>query len=931
MSSDSEEDQTPRPLTGTERFDTTAVDAIALEPDDVIDDDPEERFANPVKYFENLDRLEEEIVNQSSLKAFENEAISNYDLNILTPSIPSLRSVVTKSDEDLRALCQKTSNTRSAKVVIHLLRCRNILFGVYNNCNKLIEANFGNSFNFLRIQKGRNNVAELASYDFASVKRLAEDFDKALLNFLNGTLLFKRLGSASSTTTTSSIQEPFRFSKDGGETLAVQALEGINASCNSCLKTLGIWDMQMMKQALECRWYTASMALDLAIVSYCGAHCEPFGQYLKNTPTSFNIPGPFGGFPPQIVLRPRKFQCLDKFFKGESVWVFHPSSRSISDEPLYLSTTIQDFCNTWGPAWSVTKNGSLTQAYDVGGGSIVPWTEPETGQRVLGSETMCHWIPYEATSSVALSTPLYFKQTLLIGARVQLETNEDCPTTPADLETRFRNAHSLHHFRTTESSYHVDSRSPNIGFQGYGVGLGAQITYKRRHGQSLKAALLERWSHDLDGSRMIMNLRKGYGLELSGCSLNARRTTLWNLIRSEDMVDYLMSLEWESTNCRDRFRLILQTESVLELDDMCKGKPRWQRQIRKAILDSLLVLAECSVTNGELSIPWIREGNPHTITILKRDLSWGGFLQDTRSTAVFGLMVNTCLGFDQREGRYCGRQSGKPVLETSIRINQDIDDNWMRLRERADGTFFWSISGITRQGRFPLGRQGNLTVLRVVRRKALLTNWRSPSAWTTFTNRLLFRNGRLHHNEFIAERLMAEKWNNRGHEHPLPVFLVSKHRLPGNRPRRTRSGPSPRRPGPAIRGGQPARRQRTPTRIQPIIIPERPRSRSAAKSARNAPPPTPPAEPSPPARRRRRRSLRRDDAPGRSRPPTAGPSQPVTLPRGRSAARAQADAGGDYTGPWEWDINYQQYRCHRYTGGELDYTQWSRVHPPDGG
>jgi hypothetical protein len=239
MSSDSEEDEDPRPLTGDERFDTTSVDAIALEPDDVIDE-PEERFANPTKYFESLDRLEDEIVNQSSLKAFENEAISNYDLNIRTPSTPSLRSVVTKSDDDLRALCQKTSNTRSAKVVIHLLRCRNILFGVYNNCNRLIEANFGNSFNFLRIQKGRNNVAELASYDFASVKRLAEDFDKALLNFLNGTLLFKRLGSDSSTITTSSIQEPFQFSKDGGETLAVQALEGINASCNSCLKTLGI-------------------------------------------------------------------------------------------------------------------------------------------------------------------------------------------------------------------------------------------------------------------------------------------------------------------------------------------------------------------------------------------------------------------------------------------------------------------------------------------------------------------------------------------------------------------------------------------------------------------------------------------------------------------------------------------------------------------
>jgi len=139
---------------------------------------------------------------------------------------------------------------------------------------------------------------------------------------------------------------------------------------------------------------------------------------------------------------------------------------------------------------------------------------------------LCHWVPYheqknaEAVKSTGwFSGTLDVNDTLLIGANVGLEPNMNCSTTAMDLELRLRNSNSLKGLRTSESSFYVDSHSSAISLGGWGLNISGSRTFKRRDGQTLKAALLERWEHERDGNRMIKDLAKGYGLEMSFCSL----------------------------------------------------------------------------------------------------------------------------------------------------------------------------------------------------------------------------------------------------------------------------------------------------------------------------------------------------------------------------------------------------------------------------
>lgn len=111
----------------------------------------------------------------------------------------------------------------------------------------------------------------------------------------------------------------------------------VNNACGNCLEELGLWNSDLASQPSVCRWYCASLALDLAVLSFSGTHSEPFSQYFKSKPSSFDLPGPLALAPTQITLRPRHFQCLDNFFDGKPAWVFHPNSLAkVADEPLYL-------------------------------------------------------------------------------------------------------------------------------------------------------------------------------------------------------------------------------------------------------------------------------------------------------------------------------------------------------------------------------------------------------------------------------------------------------------------------------------------------------------------------------------------------------------------------------------------------------------------
>lgn len=145
------------------------------------------------------------------------------------------------------------------------------------------------------------------------------------------------------------------------------------------------------------------------------------------------------------------------------------------------------------------------------------------------------------------------------------------------------------------------------------------------------------------------------------------------------------------------------------------------------------------------------------------------------------------------------------MLETAIRINTKMEENWMKLLQNSSGEYFWNISSLYTERRFPLGRPGSLTVLRLVD-SALLMKWRPGTSTRTLFTLLFQWNRGLHHQEYIRA-----KWNSR--DHPIHVFIVARHMLPGDpnlgrrrgrgRPNQQTQNPSPssvplRRPVPII-------------------------------------------------------------------------------------------------------------------------------------
>jgi hypothetical protein len=925
---------------GSARFDTTPVDAVnhsaggGSDPpggsDDPLDDDPEQRFGDPVRYFSELEDLEEDIANHSSLELYRsNSIVGDYELNVSFPSASVLSSIVVQSDDELIQICRNANSDYAtyAKTIIHLLRCRNIMFAVYCNCEKLIAADFGGQLiNFPRVMQGRTSVAELVSYEASSIKHLAEEFDHALSRYLYQTFLSKHKISSWS---------------------AEDALKGINEACNNCLQDLGLWDWGMAKQRPEFVWYCASQALDLAVLSFAGAHGQNFSRYLGRESSKFDVPGPFVNLPTQFTLRQRHLQCLDNFFGGSPVWVFHPNSMAnTADVPLYLSTNMRDFSHIWGPVWGISTSGNLKagiKRYDVGGGSIYPWPLSKNGPELFDGEVFCHWVPIKETWKAAEihQTLLEENDTLLIGAIVRLERNEMCQTTITDIEAGLQDANSLHDLRTSDSSYYVDATSSAISLGGWGFNISGSRQFKRRNGQTLKSALLERWSHERDGSRMIVDLVKGYGLDMSFCSLNAKRTRLIDLLRTKSMIRYLENFDWDDDRCARRVFEILTKGTINDLLFAYRENRNWRKDIRDAILLALRILAECSVdeSSGDLSIPWISRTSAHSATFNKKNISWTGFLQDKRDIATFGLLANKCLSFNEEGGRVCGHTTGKPVLQTSLRINRKMQDNWMKLKQRSSGDYFWSISAIYKKLRFPLGSQGSLTALKIVG-GALLMEWTSEGSTKAFFKKAIHWNEGMHHQEYIRA-----KWN--ASDYPIDIFIESKQVIQGSpskgpnklkKPRYPISN-APQPPLPSDSSGtQPTlgesleRSHERQASSRPHTIPSEIEDTSHQRSGEQQTTSRPHSVPFEIEDTSHKRSTERQTV-NRTQPTVPVPeTQPRPPQRGKGPSRKEisSDLGSDDDNPasekngWKWDKKFKLWRRHVYTDGELDYTTWSR-------
>jgi hypothetical protein len=142
----------------------------------------------------------------------------------------------------------------------------------------------------LVVDKAGHNVARLLPIRCSKIKQLAITFENCLIQLI------------SLDRSTVLVDTEIAFSN------------GISEICRDILSELGLYVPSMHCAEL---WRCAVHALDMAVLSYFGAHTRFFGM---TGAKSITLPGPFLGTQ-YFMFRRRSFLCLGEFLAGQDAWV----------------------------------------------------------------------------------------------------------------------------------------------------------------------------------------------------------------------------------------------------------------------------------------------------------------------------------------------------------------------------------------------------------------------------------------------------------------------------------------------------------------------------------------------------------------------------------------------------------------------------------
>ena len=204
----------------------------------------------------------------------------------------------------------------------------------------------------------------------------------------------------------------------GTPSVAAVFLEFISAACNRIMQILGLPkpSQSTSDRYSDARltvwnhlnwWRNTVRVLDLAAMSYIGAHIDDtMGFKLDEYRDSLQIQDDDWGssWLRGIHFQRRRLQCLSDALNNSEVWVFNLEGTDTSGGASYLATKIRTLADIWGPVWrpngdkettSYYKIGRNTSYYNIGGGSIVPWSPDSIQHPVLKfGERLAHWVPY---------------------------------------------------------------------------------------------------------------------------------------------------------------------------------------------------------------------------------------------------------------------------------------------------------------------------------------------------------------------------------------------------------------------------------------------------------------------------------------------------------------------------------------------------------
>ncbi|KAF5877105.1 putative transcription factor cys6 protein [Botrytis fragariae] len=602
---------------------------------DDLPDDPElsvsaeERITNPKAYFDKLKSLEQQVFNNSGIFIHKTGDSTGPAQDEALLCLPAPEYYNYQTD-----YCLDIIRYSDSELLLDILVCHNRAHWAGNNLTVLQENGYCAKHISLLVQDQRRaEVVRVIQIEIQTILDLVGAFKEfmgiILVSFVSGPFY-----------NSFAAEELDRLIEDSDNSLILT---------QKCLEILSIMSISTLPDRASRLsdgfvWQLTTQVIELAILSYAGAHIQPFDAELveKESP-SFHIPQRFkyhdnslnglgvlsgisnlGGL--GVELCRRQLQCMDGFLGGKQPWVFHSLDHGSPNQQtrLCLSSTIEALTDLWGPSWRIMQNSSPNEIkqYDIGNGGIIPWTtqngDNDTYLVPINSEVFCHWIPFKSWNEKEVdanqeSLPrqhFLSSDILLIGApnNYGLLVNEKCIRSPERvlrIKSRLSDQQALRSPNTSRARRYVDSHAIQIQGSAMGFISGAgQVTYKRRIGHTMKDALVERWRH---GLRNPLDLEAYSGVEVSLCSRNARRRRLLNILASDTMVNYLraISFTWDNGICESSYLKALRCPKSFR--KIWKAHKDWQANIGDAISKCLDALEETGIDedNQELSAFWV--------------------------------------------------------------------------------------------------------------------------------------------------------------------------------------------------------------------------------------------------------------------------------------------------------------------------------------
>ena len=360
----------------------------AAEHEPLVPHRPQKAFLhNPRAYFTNLSVLKSNVYSRSLLVKFIRCKRSGLSLPFPIKQT-SLRNVWPGlfTEAELQLMPAEAHDPPPALDLQGLQRraieCRNALFDTCRTLQKLEKSGFlVDCLSFLVLDVQRPLIVKMINIKPQTIHELTQVFQKCIFHLDN-----RHIGDLSLT----------------------RIREAVTKSCGRIMQTLGLskpswlashmaWTTSFTEREQLIYWKNTVRVLDLGVMSYVGAHIDSTLKIYTEDYYKLGIQDDdFGSsWLSGIRFQRRRLQCLSDALNGADVWVFHPEGIDASDSALYLATTIRTLADIWGPMWRRAGNGEAILYYNIGGGSIVPWSSDPSQHPVLSpGERLAHWVPY---------------------------------------------------------------------------------------------------------------------------------------------------------------------------------------------------------------------------------------------------------------------------------------------------------------------------------------------------------------------------------------------------------------------------------------------------------------------------------------------------------------------------------------------------------